>query len=57
VHCSTGYRKSTSHYIVGDQRPASEHQSLASFGGTHDGDRVVECRSGARPHLVGAGVQ
>jgi hypothetical protein len=57
VHRSTGYHESTCRYFVGDERPAGERQSLAGLGGTHDGDRVVECRAGARPHLLGVGFQ
>ena len=55
--CPTRHRESTQPDFVTDQRPPSECESLTSFGGAYDGDRVVECSPRARPYVAGTSFQ
>ena len=57
LDCATGYCKPTGIDFITDQRPPGERESLAGFGGTYNGDRVVECRARARPDVAGASFQ
>ena len=57
VDCPTRYCESAHRDLVTDQRPPSDRKSLTRFGGTYDGDRVVECRARSRPHVAGTSFQ
>jgi hypothetical protein len=57
MDCPTRYCESTKRDCVTDKRPPSERESLTSFGGAYDSDRVVEGRARARPQVAGAAFQ